>query len=378
MQSLKTKFKNKLAPTIQNFKSWKTNRKIIVFESDDWGSIRMPNKKVFEETIKYGVDVSKCPFNTYDTLANSDDFEALFDILIKFKDSVGNHPIITANTIVANPDFEKIANDNFHNYHYEPFTKTIEKYYPNKNVFNYWKEGIHNKIFRPQLHGREHLYVRLWMDFLKNKSDETLFAFQNNFFGISTTISKEKRSSFLPALDLYSFTEIQDQKIIIEEAQSIFFSKFGFNSKSFIAPNYTWSQQLEPILKNIGIETLQGSKYQQQPIIGVGTRRIKHYTGEVNSSGQVYLSRNVQFEPSINKELDWFNLVLNEIENAFFWKTPAIVSVHRLNFIGGLKTENRNENLKMFTSILSTILKRWPDVEFLSSDELGFLIANKK
>lgn len=67
-------------------------------------------------------------YNTNDTLASANDFSALYDTLIKFKDFKGNHPVITAVSLVANPDFEKIKESNYQAYYWEPFTETLEKY----------------------------------------------------------------------------------------------------------------------------------------------------------------------------------------------------------------------------------------------------------
>jgi hypothetical protein len=41
-------FRNLLAKHYINSRGWKTKRKIVVIESDDWGSIRMPSKSVVE------------------------------------------------------------------------------------------------------------------------------------------------------------------------------------------------------------------------------------------------------------------------------------------------------------------------------------------
>ena len=48
-----------------------------------------------------------------------------------------------------------------------------------------------------------------------------------------------------------------------------------------------------------------------------------------------------------------------------------MVGVHRLNFIGALDEENRRRNLRQLRALLHAVLKRWPDVEFVTSDELG-------
>jgi hypothetical protein len=378
MKQIKNKIKSIISSNLQNSRSWKTSKKILVIESDDWGSVRMPNKEVFQKALKFGIPVDRCPFNTYDTLASSTDFEALFEVLQSYKGVDGKTPIITANTIVANPDFTKIQDNHFEDYFFEPFQATLKRYYPNEDVFSCWKYGMDNNLFKPQLHGREHVYVKYWMKFLWDKSKETMFSFENNFFGLSTTITMEKRSSFLPAFDLFDIKEIDEQKFILEDAQRLFYDSFGFKSESFIAPNYTWNSTLEENLKTIGVTTIQGSKFQQEPNHGNIIKAKKHFTGEKNFLNQVFLTRNVEFEPSLNKNIDWKKNVLRQIENAFFWGAPAIISSHRLNFIGGLSERNRTDNLELLSGILKEVLRKWPHVEFMTSDELGREILKKQ
>ena len=40
-----------------------------------------------------------------------------------------------------------------------------------------------------------------------------------------------------------------------------------------------------------------------------------------------------------------------------------------------INPRNRDLNLPQFEQLLSRILKRWPDVEFMTSDKLGDLIT---
>jgi hypothetical protein len=47
--------KSTLSRNLTNARGWRTNRKIIVFESDDWGSIRMPHMLIINNNIKNGL-----------------------------------------------------------------------------------------------------------------------------------------------------------------------------------------------------------------------------------------------------------------------------------------------------------------------------------
>ena len=96
---------------ISNIPGWITRKRIIVFESDDWGSIRMPSRNVFDILVKAGVDLisgDSHRYNLYDSLATSDDLAALFETLKSVKDKNGNPCVFTPISLVANPDFEKI------------------------------------------------------------------------------------------------------------------------------------------------------------------------------------------------------------------------------------------------------------------------------
>ena len=100
--------------------------------------------------------------------------------------------------------------------------------------------------------------------------------------------------------------------------------------------------------------------------------------GQKNAFGQTYLTRNCSFEPSLNEKKDWVSNCLKEIEIAFFWKKPAVISSHRLNYIGFIDESNRTRNLKYLENLLKTIVSKWPEVEFLTSDKLGLAITSKE
>ena len=138
-----------VASYYRNLYGWRTNRKIVVIESDDWGSIRMPSKDVYYKCLNAGYEVDQNAYEQFDSLASEEDIEMLFNLLIQFKDSKGMHPVITANVLPANPDFDSIQESDFKEYYYELITETFYKYPYHKNCFNLWKEGIQQKIFFP-------------------------------------------------------------------------------------------------------------------------------------------------------------------------------------------------------------------------------------
>jgi hypothetical protein len=160
---------------------WHTKKNLVVFESDDWGSIRMPSIDSFERLEKSGLDLRSADaerYNLNDTIATSSDLENLFEVLSGVKDIEGNCAVFTPVTIVANPDFLKIFDTGFQEYFFEPFTLTLKRYPGCEHTFNLWKEGIEKRLFVPQMHGREHLNVRAWMNALQSKDEKTLASFK--------------------------------------------------------------------------------------------------------------------------------------------------------------------------------------------------------
>lgn len=176
----------------------------------------------------------------------------------------------------------------------------------------------------------------------------------------------------MEAYDWDSPEDIPDQKKVIADGLGIFKETFGEVSKSFIAPCYNWDPSIEPLLKEHGVEWIQGI---QSQLIPTGTfdhyTRLRHSFGETNTLGLKYNVRNCVFEPSMAANRDWVNSCLAQITSAFHWNKPAVICSHRINFIGFIDKKNRDRGLKDLDQLLKTIIKKWPDVQFISTDELS-------
>ena len=83
------------------------------------------------------------------------------------------------------------------------------------------------------------------------------------------------------------------------------------------------------------------------------------------------------FEPTTiaNKRMH-LDDCFSQINVALLLNKPAILSMHRLNFMGGMNPKNREENLSLFKELIEKIIKKHPKIEFLSTDELGELIQS--
>jgi len=354
---------------------WHTNRKIIVIESDDWGCWRTKDKKSFERLCKCLPAIGEDQYNRLDTFETSEDLEALFDSLRFVSDKNGKSAKITANTVVANPDFSSIRESGYQKYFYKPYTDSLQDDPRRHTVLALVRQGMAEGIFRPQLHAREHVNVQQWLKALRSGHKELLTAFEFDTFGIPLRQKINMRNNVMAAFDFDARHELLHQTEIVEDAQRIFRQIFGFTSTSFIPPAYIWDSELETSLMRSGINAIQGLPFQYVPNPnGRWYRRKLRYTGKVSASGVVNLIRNAFFEPSLNPTKDVVGECLMRIDLSFRLKKPVIIGSHRLNFIGALDVTNREKNLKLFKDLLSQIIKRWPHAEFMTSDELNSLI----
>ena len=143
---------------------------------------------------------------------------------------------------------------------------------------------------------------------------------------------------------------------------------------SYIIPVYN----VEKYLKECGVKYLQGLVTQKIPYgddCNIKFRK-KNFQGTRSPEGLIYLMRNVFFEPSQTIKPEAVDDFLYRIKLAFRWGKAAVICAHRLNFIGSIDPKNTDRNLPMFQELLKRIVKQWPDVEFMSSDQLGNVIES--
>lgn len=361
-----------------HWRGWRTNRKLLIIESDDWGSIRTSSSESLNFLERKGYPVKNNAYNLYDALESDEDVAGLIDLLGSIRNQEGKSPVFTANQLMANPDFEKIKSDRFNTYHYEPSSNTYLKYSNSSNVLDYFKSGMELGVWNPQLHGREHVHIKRWLNALQNGEKASLDAFDCGMFSLHSEVHPANKNEFMEAFDVYSDEDHLDLEQVISDAQVMFNQLWGRPSHSFIACCYIWHPRLEQILVSNNVRYMQGLSFQFVPNSNNSFKykRSFHYTGQRSSSGLIYITRNAFFEPASYPNFNWIDDCLARIQLAFKWGAPAVLSTHRVNFIGRLDLNNRSRTLKQFQQLLLSIVKKWPDVEFVSSDKLGALLEN--
>ncbi len=336
---------------------------MVIFESDDWGSFRIPNNEVYAALESKGIKL-KFPgsdqYNLYDNLESTSDLENLFEVLSSFKDVHGNTAKFTPLALVANPNFNKISNSGFSEYHYMNLQDSYN-YYQKGDVLNLFKIGIKEGLFIPQFHGREHLNVAVWLRALNQNIGDSRVAFEHEVWG---HINTHPRNIFYQAaFDLEYLDDVDSQKEIIQDGLTLFESTFGYRAQYFVPPNGPMNNALLPVLKNCGIDLVSSDTVQVEVLGNGRTKKHFRYMGMKNKYAQTFIKRNCFFEPAGNDK-DWIDSCLRDIELAFKNGKPAVISTHRVNYVGDRSLTNRVQGLKQLTALIQKMLIKWPNLEF--------------
>ncbi len=83
--------------------------------------------------------------------------------------------------------------------------------------------------------------------------------------------------------------------------------------------------------------------------------------------------RNCNFEP-YKDNTNEIEKCLSEIDIAFRWGKPAVISSHRINFTSRIDKNHRDKCLNQLDNLFKRIIKKYPEVEFLNSAQLAEII----
>jgi hypothetical protein len=358
----------------------KTKRKIIVFSVDDYGNVRLNSAEARKNMDAAGMKTYS-RFDALDTLETTQDLEQLFEVLSSVKDKNGRHAVFTPFALPCNIDFEKMEAENYEKFYFETLPDTYKKLEMQQpgaytGAWGLWKEGISKGLLKPQFHGREHLNLAVFNDKLQKKDAQLLTALKNKSY---TSISDEEypTMSSTAELDFWDVNENEALKPILKEGLQLFEEVYGYPSNYFTPPVFNIHHSLFQTLKDNGIEFLDLALLRNEHQGLNLYKKSFNYIGKKTKEGLTIMVRNVVFEPTEDRGIDWVSFTMKQIETAFRWDKPAIISSHRVNFCGHIDKENREKGLAVLKNLLQEIIRKWPDAEFMSADEVATYLKNK-
>lgn len=370
-----------LITNIKNSVGTRTKRKIVVFSVDDYGNVRLNSAQARRNMDAAGMKIYS-RFDALDTLETTQDLEKLYEVLSFVKDKNGRHAIFTPFALPCNIDFEKMEADNFQNFYYETLPNTYKKLAKQQpeaytGTWDLWKEGITKGFLKPQFHGREHLNLIVFNDKLKKRDSQLLTALRNKSY---TSISDDEypTMSSTAEFDFWDVKENESMKPILKEGLQLFEEVYGYKSIYFTPSVFNIHQSLFQTLRDCGIEFIDLALLRREHQGLNVYKKSFNYLGKKTKEGLTIMVRNVVFEPTEDRGIDWVTYTMKQIETAFRWHKPAIISSHRVNFCGHIDPKNREKGLDCLKRLLQEIVRKWPDVEFMAADELAKSLKNKR
>ncbi len=366
-------FKHFLIDNLKNIYGWETKRKLVAFAVDDYGNVRIDSKKALEN-INNKNPIKERRFDYFDTLENRQDLEMLYEALSSVKDSLGNPAVFTPYALSANIDFERMKEEGYQTYQYELLPTTylkLSNLQPEayQGAWKLWQEGIEKGLMCPEFHGREHFNLNVFEEKLAKKDKALLLSLENrSLVNIGSakypTMKWTAAFSFWdPIADTRRFPEI------IQLGLSAFEQVYGYKAWAFTPPAQDFPPHYENEINNWGLKAIDTPFYQYKHI-GFGKyKRQFSYTSDKKDKNIVKIVRNVVFEPT-HSNIDHVSKALNQIEIAFFWNRPVIISSHRVNFCGHIEPKNREKGISSLRLLLKGIIKKWPETEFISIRKL--------
>jgi len=360
------KLKRSLISIVRNIPGRSVGKKIVVLECDDWGSIGMPSKAVYEKLLKAGLPVDGNRYERNDTLESDTDLDALFSVLKKHQDAEGNYAVMSPFCNMANPDFEKIKKDNYRVYHREIFTDTYKRYLRSDAMMDVWRQGLGDGVFVPEYHGREHIATDLWLKSLQKEGTKLRIGFDHGFVAHSPAGIPEAAKNFRPNFYIEDQRNMAPLRDALDEGIDLFNRSFDGAPVVFNAPNGVFIPEFNSTLLKKGIRFNAVPRRRLDRDAG-GEYVYKTFkTGYKTAEGLTCYVRNCNFEPT---EEGYRNTdhVMNQISGAFVCGKAAVIGTHRANFVGGIHESNRSKGLAELDILLKQILAKWPDVRFMSS-----------
>ena len=371
--SLRSVFDN-----IKNITGWKTNKKLVAIAVDDYGNVRVDSKKALEN-IRNKNPLKPQRFDLFDTLETREDLEMLYEVLSSVKDKHGKYAVFTPYALSCNIDFECMKEEGYETYHHELLPVTFNKLSSlqlraYEGTWGLWKEGIAKGFMRPEFHGREHFNLKVFEEKLAKKDPALMVSLENRSLanigpsGYESIGWTATFSFWDPIVDTQRFPQI------MQEGLEAFEKVFGYKSKVFTPPAQQFPTYLEGELKNWGLQALDRPFYQGKHL-GFGKYKKQFASmGYKKAQDRVELVRNVVFEPT-DSAIDHVAKAITQIEAAFRWNKPALISSHRVNFCGHIDSKNREKGLGDLRRLLKAIVQKWPEVEFVSAGELVDIIS---
>jgi hypothetical protein len=303
---------------------------VLIFESDDWGP---------------------APTEHADLLS------AIARVLREYSDQHGRHPVMTLAVVLAIP---------------EPGAESIEA--PRevtlcdtrfKPVVEAMQAGVRDGVFQLQLHGRSHYWLPALVEAVK--SDPTVAAWLGGADTWHTeALPAELQSRWEPRIAGAPY-RIPDDVAMSAAAQDarLFHECLGTAATIAVPTRFDWYPALERGWAAAGVHTVvTPGRYDSHRGQFGGPASSRMITNGMRSQHVGYVVRDQYFEPF---KCHTAEHGLRALETNTALGRPTLLETHRANFMEPIL---RDHSLSAIRELLQSALARFPDIRFLSTEEL--------
>ena len=338
------------------------SRPVVLFQSDDWGRVGLRDQEGLEQLRSAGVSLGEKPYDFY-TLETAEDLNALHETLRRHRDSVGRHPCVEMNFILANLDFSKMSIGGWRQIHVIPLAEGLPEGWVRPGLLEAYREGIADRVFCPALHGTTHFCRPAVERSLTSGSERTRLLhvlwqagtpyihWRMPWIGYEYwDPEKPEDERFLP---------MDSQREYVGQAVGIFAKIFSALPRSACAPGYRANDETRCTWAQHGIRVAQN---------GPGGVMPPHFDGyEV-----LHLSRTVEFEPATDASFS-VESCMRQAESCIERGIPIVVSMHSINFHSTVR-DFRSRTLEFLDEFLTRVESKYTDLVYLHDADLYELI----
>lgn len=321
-------------PLIARWREPVLKRPVLAFESDDWGA---------------------------GPLQQADALRRLSTLLQRVRDGSGRSAVMTLGVVLEVPDGPRIAATGCSEYH------ALSLYDPRfDDVRAAMAEGISAGVFAPQLHGQCHYWpsalmaaaqgnteVRDWLTNPEPAATESL---------PSPLQSRWVNASVLPSRPL----EPADIQQAIAREAADYGAVFGDAPQVAVATTFVWTDAVEIAWAQAGVDIIitPGRRATCRTMAGApGCTDRTMLTGERSLAGQIYLVRDVYFEPVLGHDPQ---RLADDLAARTRKGRACLVETHRYSFL-----QAANSSLDALEAALMVTLATCPGLRFVTPLELA-------
>jgi hypothetical protein len=299
-----------------------------VLESDDWGLCAWSADDAAHRALSDAPAFRSAAGRVYgrSTLESAEDVGALIRVLLGFRGGDGLALVWQANTVMAAPDYERLAREGFA-LEAPPLLEwpDVPSRWRRPGLWEQVGEGIEAGAWWPELHGLHHLPAHAWLTALRRGDVDARRALAEQ---CPVCEAVEASGEFDPSEP--GASRAHD----LERAVARFAVLFGRPPGSLCPPDYRWDASLEAGARRLGVGTLQGVAERVGPWPRV-RRLLQAWRWPQGAREPFPMPPRIAFEPR-GEASPGARLGASRAHAAVraAWRRgqPAVVSTHRNNY----------------------------------------------